>query len=71
MQLFSRFCFHKETCAMLSVPVPCPAAALAAGRAQAERGGAVGQAQAELRGLGRSRGSRRAAGPGLRPGGNL
>lgn len=50
--------FHKEACEMLSVPVPCGAAALAAGRAQAERGGAVGQAQAELRGEQESSGPR-------------
>lgn len=35
LQMFSLFHFHRETCEMLSIPVTCFAAVLAAGQAQA------------------------------------
>lgn len=78
--MFSRLHFHKEMCEMLSVPVPCLAAVLAAGWAQAgeewlrARAGALAWDRRRLRlreDRAGSEGSRRAASPGLRPGGNL
>lgn len=79
LQMFSLFHFHRETCEMLSIPVTCFAAVLAAGQAQAgeERpraGARSGRLRAEARGgsVGQRQGrGRGAAGPGLRPGANL
>lgn len=43
VQMFSLFHFHKETCEMLSIPVTCFAAVLAAGQAQAGEGSGRGR----------------------------
>lgn len=80
LQMFSLF--HKETCEMLSIPVTCFAAVVAAGQARAAeerpRAGARSRrlrAEAGVvlcdRDRAGSGGSRRAAGPGPGPGGTL